>query len=197
VFERALARSCAASFTEGFNPKPRLEFASPLGLGIESEQELACVELEEFVSGESFAAGMNAALPEGLRVLRAKKMTARPDGKKPSLMAAFWGSEYRVSDARGEGLNAGLAKRIEEAGIEASGIAAVGDAFTLRLPSGPSSKAALSVLRREPTVRLRRTRTFAADTRNGPADYFEVFCAGDGREAIAGEIRNRGRLEAP
>ena len=41
VFERALARAgYAARFTEGFNPKPRLEFANPLSLGLDSLDEI-------------------------------------------------------------------------------------------------------------------------------------------------------------
>ena len=58
VFERALVRAgIRARFTEGFNPKPRLEFASPLGLGIESDEEIAAVVLEDRGTGRGLHRG--------------------------------------------------------------------------------------------------------------------------------------------
>ena len=46
IFERAFVRAgLKVSYTEGFNPKPRLEFADPLSLGIESKEEIAAVEI--------------------------------------------------------------------------------------------------------------------------------------------------------
>ncbi len=181
VFERALARSCRAVFTEGFNPKPRLEFASPLGLGIESDQEIAGVELEDWDSGERFAEGMNGALPDGLRVGKAEKMAVRPDGKKPSLMAAYWGSEYRISAfSTGWALDELLA-RLETESLENARIDRTRDGAVLKLQAGPAAKSLLSIIRAESRVRLIRTRTFACGTENAPADYFEVFCgAADG-----------------
>ena len=72
VFERALARAgYSARFTEGFNPKPRLEFANPLSLGLSSEDEIAGIDLHDFDSEADFVLRMNRSLPEGLRVLRA------------------------------------------------------------------------------------------------------------------------------
>ena len=65
IFERALVRAgLRARFTEGFNPKPRLEFASPLPLGVASEGEVASVELEAgYGTPEAFAERLNCGPP--------------------------------------------------------------------------------------------------------------------------------------
>jgi hypothetical protein len=149
VFERALARAgVRARFTEGFNPKPRLEFASPLGLGIESEEEIAAVVLEDPADREGFAERMNRALPGGLRVTRADLIVEDPKARRRSLMSLQWGSEYRVGDR------------------------------TVRLPmgGGRSVRQEAVVGGPEPAPIL-RLRTLAAGQGGEPASYFDVLCA--------------------
>ena len=47
IFERAFLRSgIDLVYSRGFNPKPKLEFANPLTLGVESEDEIASIEIE-------------------------------------------------------------------------------------------------------------------------------------------------------
>ncbi len=149
VFERALIRAgVRARFTEGFNPKPRLEFASPLGLGIESEEEVAAVVLEDPADGEAFVERMNRALPGGLRVARAELTREEPGVRRRSLMSLQWGSEYRVA-GRAVVLPLGGGRSIR-AEAEAAGPAA-----------GP----------------ILRTRTLARGPDGEPASYFDVLCA--------------------
>jgi radical SAM superfamily enzyme YgiQ (UPF0313 family) len=102
VFERSLARAgYRARFTEGFNPKPRLEFANPLVLGAASACEIASIDLEDYDGAGSFAERMNRALPPGISVEEAAPMPAVAKGaRRPSLGAAYWGSEYRVAAAQ-------------------------------------------------------------------------------------------------
>jgi radical SAM family uncharacterized protein/radical SAM-linked protein len=98
ILERALLRAGYVSrFTEGFNPKPRLEFAQPLSLGIASEGEIALAEIRNFDGEESFRGVLNEVLPEGIRLRRIKWMPPyRAGEKKRSLMSLYWGSEYRI-----------------------------------------------------------------------------------------------------
>lgn len=153
VFERALLRAgYDARFTEGFNPKPRLEFASPLGLGIESEDEIAAADLHNFDDGESFAARISAALPPGLAVGRAS--VAHHDGvsRRRSLMSRYWGSDYRVATAPGE--------RRE-----------------IRLPSGGLSlRKSLEASGTWEGARVLRLRTWAAGGSGEPVSFFDAFC---------------------
>jgi len=99
IWERAFLRSSLPiRHTEGFNPKPRLEFAHPLGLGVSSDAEVASVDLVENLDPEEFVLRLNRVLPEGLRVNRAAVMaTGDEKAKRPSLMALYGGGEYIIS----------------------------------------------------------------------------------------------------
>lgn len=98
IMERAFLRAdIPIRYTEGFNPKPRLEFAHPLGLGVSSGSEIASVDLMIAMDGEDFADKMNRSLPDGLRIERAAAMKALEPGKKrPSLMALYAGGLYTL-----------------------------------------------------------------------------------------------------
>jgi radical SAM-linked protein len=172
VFERAIVRAgFRACFTEGFNPKPRIEFASPLGIGIESSDEIASLE----ISGphDGFAEGMNACLPEGIRVMRVATIEQTPTGKKASLMGAYWGAEYELRfDPRrdtGDAMREYLAALKDQGGIS---IEEPGS--RIRLTAG-SASTVLSKLRGEPSVSLVRVRTLAKDREGEPVSYFELF----------------------
>ena len=96
VFERALARAgYSPRFTEGFNPKPRLEFANPLNLGLSSEEEVAGIDLHDFDSEGQFISRMNPCLPEGLSVLRASPVSDPGSARRRSLMSLYWGADFR------------------------------------------------------------------------------------------------------
>ncbi|TVR03811.1 MAG: DUF2344 domain-containing protein [Spirochaetaceae bacterium] len=98
VFERSLVRAgINAHFTEGYNPKPRLEFAQPLSVGIESFHEIASVYVQNTIHADSFCQALNPVLPPGFVITGA---TATPYShgapKRASLMSRFWGARYRI-----------------------------------------------------------------------------------------------------
>lgn len=100
IFERSLQRAgLHIDFTEGFNPKPRIEFAQPLSLGLNSEKEICTVKLLfENQSSESLIARINAALPNGLEIASASWIGKVPEGRKVvKVMSAFWGSDWLIS----------------------------------------------------------------------------------------------------
>ena len=113
IFERALQRAgIFPVYSAGYNPKPKLEFAQPLPLGIESEDEAGSVEIftgspggAASFDGEDFSRRVRAELPEGISVLRAQSYPVIfPSGKKPkSLMASFWGGEYLIRPSKTAG----------------------------------------------------------------------------------------------
>jgi hypothetical protein len=71
-FERAMRRAdFPVGYTQGFNPRPRMAFASALSVGATSEWEMGQVELDEPRDEACLAAliaSLNAQLPSGLRI---------------------------------------------------------------------------------------------------------------------------------
>jgi radical SAM-linked protein len=93
LIERALRRSnLPMRYSQGFNPKVRLNLASALPLGQESKAEVMDFWLEEKVEPEVAMQRLNQALPEGVRILSAKLISA----KLPSLQDSLRESVFTV-----------------------------------------------------------------------------------------------------
>jgi radical SAM-linked protein len=93
VFERALRRAeLPLLYTQGFNPRPMLVFALPLGVGIDTEGDYFDVSMEVPVEPEEYLSRINAELPDGLRVLSAVSI----DEPKNSLMSVVTCASYRI-----------------------------------------------------------------------------------------------------
>ncbi len=110
VFERAFLRAgLNVCYTEGFNPKPVLEFANPVSLGIYSDEEIAAADFTFSqntncdIIESSFKDGLNAVLPEGVKIVRCKviKLIENEEtGKKTrSTMSVYAGGVYEISAA--------------------------------------------------------------------------------------------------
>lgn len=78
-------------YTQGFNPHPRISFASPLSVGVESVAELLDVELIEQMPVQEVLARAQQALPRGLTFETAKYVE-----DKRSLMSLVTWAEYTV-----------------------------------------------------------------------------------------------------
>lgn len=90
------------SYSEGFNPNPRIEASPPLPLGVASSDEYISSVLAEMPASdtdfEELTARIQGALPEGLDIEELRFEPARSDGKRfPSIGAGLWGYEYRLS----------------------------------------------------------------------------------------------------
>lgn len=73
LFHRAFNKSgIKVKYSQGFNPQPRISIASPLSLGIESDEEYMDIELEEKISVEEFTKKINKVLPKDVQILDAK-----------------------------------------------------------------------------------------------------------------------------
>ena len=184
IFERSLLRAgYLTAFTEGFNPKPRLEFAHPLSLGVESREEIALVELRSFDSAESFLRRMNEALPEGLRVERVKALPPYQAGdKKRSPMALFWGADYRLTGS--EALRE-LAGDLETASTASPKpwtlVSVTGTDLVLRVPFGARPGSILRILEsigikssESRILAVLRQNTWAAGADSSPVSYFDL-----------------------
>ncbi len=76
LFQRAFRRAgLHLKHTEGFNPQPKLAFATALSLGTTSEGEYLDAELEEGIDLLPFKQTINSVLPDGVVVLDANYRT--------------------------------------------------------------------------------------------------------------------------
>ena len=95
IMQRAfLCAALPVVYTMGFNPIPRLEFATTLSLGIKSLDEIAsCVLLEQCDEAE-FVQKMNAVLPANLCVKDCYIFPVTNQRKRESLATSLWGNVY-------------------------------------------------------------------------------------------------------
>lgn len=80
TWERLFRRAeVPLGMTEGFHPKPRMNFPSALAVGIAGDDELLEVELSEAWSAERLSQAVAAHAPPGLEIRRVEMM---PEGSK-------------------------------------------------------------------------------------------------------------------
>lgn len=93
AMERAFRRAqLPLAFSEGFNPHPRVAYASALAVGVTSEGEYLDLQLEEDLSAKEVVERLKVVLPAGLKILAVVPVTKR----KESLMALINLARYRV-----------------------------------------------------------------------------------------------------
>jgi radical SAM-linked protein len=69
TYERAIRRAALPiAFSNGFNPRERISFASALSTGVTGGAELAVLELTTPLAPAEIAARLNTALPPGIRI---------------------------------------------------------------------------------------------------------------------------------
>lgn len=82
IFSRALRRAkIAVQYSQGFHPLPRISFDDPLPLGMASQGERMRILASCRFSCQEVVEGLNAHLPEGVRVINGR---AKPKEKKAS-----------------------------------------------------------------------------------------------------------------
>jgi radical SAM-linked protein len=94
AWERAIRRArLPLAYTQGFNPQARLQFAAALPVGFTGQAEVADVYLNEALAPAEFLCRLAAALPPGIRPLRAEPVAR----ELPSLQSQVCGAAYRVA----------------------------------------------------------------------------------------------------
>ncbi|MFA5119510.1 MAG: TIGR03936 family radical SAM-associated protein, partial [Candidatus Omnitrophota bacterium] len=95
VFSKTFMRSSiSCKYTEGFNPLPKLDFASPLSLGIHALGEVATIDLTYPISGTDFILDTSEYLPSGIAILSADIFMIPEGTKKVSAASILWGYSY-------------------------------------------------------------------------------------------------------
>jgi radical SAM-linked protein len=93
VWERALRRAgLPILYSQGFNPRPRIQLGSALPLGISSECEILDVSLRESISLDGLVERITATSPAGLRIYSIEEVPVR----SPALQTQVRSAEYRI-----------------------------------------------------------------------------------------------------
>lgn len=91
IFERSMKRAgIECEYSQGFNPRPSMAFALPLGVGVETIDDYVDVSLQGEISPIHIAKQLNTVLPEGISVLGA---IIAPETKE-SMMAQVGAAQY-------------------------------------------------------------------------------------------------------
>ncbi|SRR5579871_1312988 len=94
TFERAIRRAALPiAFSNGFNPRERLVFASALSTGVTGSAEPMSLELTEPLAAETVQNCLNAALPPGLQIRACEEI---PEAEARDLLKGYDRAEYRV-----------------------------------------------------------------------------------------------------
>ena len=98
-FEMAFQRAgLDVMFTQGFNPKPKMEFLNPISMGVHGDNELLLCELPVSQITPDTINKLNSALAEGFNVKDMKVLPPNPTGKKISLSSKMKGSVFEISE---------------------------------------------------------------------------------------------------
>jgi radical SAM-linked protein len=99
AWERALRRArMPLSYSQGYHPQPRIQFAAALPLGFTGDSEVVDVFLNEDLEPPEFLEALRPALPHGIRLLSAERVPR----ELPSLQSLVRAAAYRVEIATEE-----------------------------------------------------------------------------------------------
>jgi hypothetical protein len=122
IFSMAFLRAgIPVIYTQGFNPLPKLEIASPLSLGIKAGSEIAAIETDGYFPAEQFKKGLNEFFPDGLQIVEAMNVFIPSGGKKHSLSSLLWGYVYARKDGEKDVVEAKEEKSYRDARIGSTG----------------------------------------------------------------------------
>ncbi len=94
ILQRAINREqIPVVFSQGFHPKPKISFISPLPVGIESEKEFFYLTVFTRLNEKKVLTAMNGRLPEGIHLLSCRLVPAE---KRKSLLNKNPVVRYRV-----------------------------------------------------------------------------------------------------
>lgn len=197
IFERSFLRAgIKADYTRGYNPKPKLEFAQPLVLGLESNAEVASIGITSFDALKRLKK-VNEVLPDGFNVLRAQYIDEKQNTgnlgkrrKKKSLMALYWGAAYEIYTTAEN--YSQLEEKLQLYNEKFGGIKKLerdcgGKVFTITVCQGKHGEGNIKRIGSFCTPsedffeflasnRIIRTALYASDEDDKPSDYFSLMC---------------------
>src|SRR3712207_6843302 len=74
LFQRAFRRAgIKLSYSQGFNPHPKMSYGNALALGVESHGEYVDIDIEEYIPENELMDRINNQLPDGIRFIKCLK----------------------------------------------------------------------------------------------------------------------------
>lgn len=96
TFERTVRRAgLPVTWSQGYNPRPHLEFALPIGVGLATQDDYVDILMTEPLDESELLERLNKAFPMGIQVLEVKIVPA----EGPSLMSLIAASDYVLDGA--------------------------------------------------------------------------------------------------
>ena len=93
IFERAMKRSgINCEYSQGFNPRPVMAFALPLGVGVETIDDYVDITINGPISPVEMVARLKSAMPDGIDIIGAIKAPSEKD----SMMAQVTAAQYML-----------------------------------------------------------------------------------------------------
>jgi radical SAM-linked protein len=109
AWERAIRRAgLPLSYSQGFHPQPRIQFAAALPVGVTGAADVMDIYLNEEIDPNAFLALLEPALPRGI----CPKSASPVPKDLPSLQSTVCGASYRVEVETDES-DAAFCARIE------------------------------------------------------------------------------------
>ena len=91
LLQRAFRRAkINLSYSEGFNPHPKMSYGNALALGVESQGEYVDIEIEDDIEVKEFLERINEQLPDGIKFVKGQEI----DPETPSLSSIIVYGEY-------------------------------------------------------------------------------------------------------
>ncbi|HHT50143.1 MAG TPA: DUF2344 domain-containing protein [Eubacteriaceae bacterium] len=112
AFQRALRRAeIDIAYSKGFNPHPKVSFATALSVGMTSDGEYVDVELNNWQNGKELTKKLNGVLAKGIKILDC----VVSDERQPSLMSTIKMGLYQISiHTKDKKYTLGINSRIKE-----------------------------------------------------------------------------------
>ena len=83
LLQRAFRRAkINLSYSEGFNPHPKMSYGNALALGVESQGEYVDIEIEDDIEVKEFLERINEQLPDGINFVKSKEIIITKKNKK-------------------------------------------------------------------------------------------------------------------
>ena len=186
TIERTFYRcSLPLKMSQGFNPKPKMEFANPLSLGVSSEEEVVLAELTREIDIKELEKDFAENVPSGIKVRFIRKLPVIEGRKKLTLMKNWGGSDWIVDHVgmSGEKLYEALSEKIQELGIESTfKLSMEGNHVGVRqifskekVPYNSLNKFLRENISDIGDFRITRVKSWAADTRGELISYPDFF----------------------